>query len=302
MSAEPSCNPLGGKRLHRSERAELSRMLRERLSAEEILLYDAAGNPILKGSDLWTAGQAECRRQAHILLDHLLDQVLPSALLSAEKLTEALKGLSQSDPKYTFNVIDGKLSLPFNFTVGQVKLNGHIPLYRLVVLTAAVMGLWLVRSIKNEPRKAHPPGVNSRKFATWRVITLGTQKSSTDLAAALKRAGFEVGHIAAEWLNKITLAPVETEIGLVNVSARELGFENPTGIAEIYTRAAELGLDLVPAETGPQLRLQYADQPQGEDLAMGMKLLRFAPAELETLVERRLRVLESRVLDSREAI
>lgn len=124
MSGEPFGNLLGNNWLRRAERAALSRIMRERLSAEEILLYDAAGTPILRGSDLWTSGQAECRRQAHVSLDHLLDR-MPSTSLSPEKLVEALKDLAQTDPKYTFEMIDGKLSLPFAFIVGQVKMKGH---------------------------------------------------------------------------------------------------------------------------------------------------------------------------------
>ncbi len=51
------------------------------------------------------------------------------------------------------------------------------------------------------------------------------------------------------------------------MSAAELGFQTGTvRLAEVYARARQLGFGLAAAEVGPQLRLQYFDQPMGEFL------------------------------------
>lgn len=55
------------------------------------------------------------------------------------------------------------------------------------------------------------------------------------------------------------------------VSVADLGFTKATRRDAIYERAKELGLDLVPAEVGPQLRLAYTDQPLNEWMVMGME-------------------------------
>jgi hypothetical protein len=59
------------------------------------------------------------------------------------------------------------------------------------------------------------------------------------------------------------------------VSAAELGFQTDTALlADIYARAKQLGFGLAAAEIGPQLRLQYFDQPIGEFLIIGMEPIR----------------------------
>lgn len=71
--------------------------------------------------------------------------------------------------------------------------------------------------------------------------------------------------------SQFMVAAEETEVDLVVVSVAELGFKNGVKREDIYARAKELGLGLCPAEVGPQLRLQYADQSGGEWLVIGME-------------------------------
>jgi tetratricopeptide (TPR) repeat protein len=122
--------------------AEFYRLIEAALPAEDILLYDAAGRPIVKDSPERSAAEAELRRRFHELLDDWLDGLPADEPASAEQLAEHLAKASQSDPKHTLDIVDGKLSLPISFTVGQVKIKGHIPVYGLA---AAVFGAWLVR-------------------------------------------------------------------------------------------------------------------------------------------------------------
>jgi len=65
-------------------------------------------------------------------------------------------------------------------------------------------------------------------------------------------------------------ADKETEIDLVVVSNDDLGVKKGAYFKDTYKRALELGLVLCPNEVGPQLRLQYTDQPMGEWLLIAM--------------------------------
>ena len=116
--------------------------------------------------------------------------------------------------------------------------------------------------LKNVPRL---------EFKTWKIVKLGIHKSVKNLSRALTDSEFPIGNCAARILKKTSLATAETEIELVNVSVRDLGFEKSATRVQIYARATEYGLNPVPPEVGPQLRLQYSDQPLGEWVLMGMK-------------------------------
>jgi len=104
----------------------------------------------------------------------------------------------------------------------------------------------------------------------WRTVRIGTYSSMEEFLQALSSGGFRISPSAADILKKTPLAQAETEIELVLVNPRNLGFTERPRRDEIYNRAQELGLDLLPAEVGPQLRLQYADQLRDELLMIGM--------------------------------
>jgi hypothetical protein len=108
----------------------------------------------------------------------------------------------------------------------------------------------------------------------WKTITLGSFANSLALRNELDARGCNVGGLAAEVLARpdFVVKSAKTEMELVAVSAAELGFKTDTvTLAAVYARARQLGLGLAAAEVGPQLRLQYFDQPVGEFLIVGME-------------------------------
>ena len=123
---------------------------------------------------------------------------------------------------------------------------------------------------------SHAPITPVRSVAdlpAWKRITLGSYSNSLTLRNALDAIGCHVGGSAAEILARpaFIVSTTRKEVELVTVSAAALGFETDTvTLAAIYERAQRLGLRIAAAEVGPQLRLQYLDQPMGEFLAIGM--------------------------------
>ncbi len=108
-------------------------------------------------------------------------------------------------------------------------------------------------------------------FPVWKTLTLGNPCSVKAYRASLLANSYEIGSYANEILNKVQVADTETEAKLVQVTVGELGFKNSATYGEIVSRARELGLELCPAEVGPKLRLEYANQPKDEFLTVAME-------------------------------
>lgn len=108
----------------------------------------------------------------------------------------------------------------------------------------------------------------------WKKITLGTFSSSLSLRNALDAIGCHVGGSAADILARpaFIVSSTKKNVELVTVSPAELGLNTDmVTLAAIYARARRLGFGIAPAEIGPQLRLQYLDQPMGEFLVIAME-------------------------------
>jgi hypothetical protein len=111
------------------------------------------------------------------------------------------------------------------------------------------------------------------RFQIWRTTTLGSYKGVNAYRDALDVAKIKIGNAADEILGRPAFSYVrgKTDLELTVVSAAELGVESESALAAVYNRARQLGLVLCPAEIGPQLRLDYRDQPVGEALDIAME-------------------------------
>lgn len=120
-------------------------------------------------------------------------------------------------------------------------------------------------------------------FPTWKVIKLGTHKNVGALTSAFADAGFCIPHWTYDIMGMcaFTLASEETLLELLTATVRQLGFTNDTRFDAICARIRELGYDLCPAEVGPQLRLQYQDQPLNEWLVIVMEAMTDSYGNLE---------------------
>jgi hypothetical protein len=136
----------------------------------------------------------------------------------------------------------------------------------------------------------------------WKTITLGTYRNVNVLREALASAQCGVGYGTVEvagrspptvhgeaphappcrlgdWASEIigrpafTLSKIKVDVDLAVLSVFELGLGEgkDASLKDIYARAVFLGLALCPAEVGPQLRLQYLDQPFKEFLHIAMQ-------------------------------
>ena len=137
--------------------------------------------------------------------------------------------------------------------------------------------------LQDEPRLASAgirPQVRVKSAAdvpAWKTIAVGTFRNSFALINALDAAGCSIGDSAEEILARpaFTLGAAKRNVELFAVSAAALGFRSGTAsLGEIYARAQQLGFGLAAAEIGPQLRLQYLDQPLSDSLIIGMAPIR----------------------------
>ncbi len=98
-------------------------------------------------------------------------------------------------------------------------------------------------------------------------------KNKKELEKELKENKVWISDYAKSMMNNsdFTTSKKLEQLNLARITVKSLGFPNGATTDEIYKKAEELGLELCPAEVGPQLRLQYLDQPNGEYIFIGMK-------------------------------
>lgn len=117
---------------------------------------------------------------------------------------------------------------------------------------------------------------------TFKNITLGGE-SLESLKSAMTDLDMKISKYIGNMLEKIKMSDMPEDVELVILSISQLGFPKGAKRIEIYAtaeeiangakpgKAQELGLDLAPAEAGPQLCRAYSDQPQDNWILIGME-------------------------------
>lgn len=114
----------------------------------------------------------------------------------------------------------------------------------------------------------------------FKTIQLGTGLiTSKQFRDALDFNRCVLNSVASDLLDQavfqVAKGPIRLPLAILSVS--ELGFgrniRRDASYPAILDRGLVLGLDLCPPEVGPQLRLQYLDQPLDEHLTLAMKTI-----------------------------
>lgn len=98
-------------------------------------------------------------------------------------------------------------------------------------------------------------------------------KTKKELESLLERSGFRISDYARSMMENKDFTTVKNpeDAKLIRLRVADLGFPRGATTQEIFDRAIALGLELCPAEVGPQYRLQYKNQPMNEWVYVGMK-------------------------------
>jgi len=173
-----------------------------------------------------------------------------------------------------------RFACPLKLLVGgRWRLDG--PNKSCLPAVAICLGLAAFSSVAFAQEQPIPRGLSSgldlstqAPFRTWRTTTIGSYKGVNTYRDALDAAKIKIGDAADEILGRpaFPYAREKTVVELTVVSAAELGVESDeSSLSDVYERARQVGLNLCPAEVGPQLRLDYHNQPLGEALDIAME-------------------------------
>jgi hypothetical protein len=108
-------------------------------------------------------------------------------------------------------------------------------------------------------------------WQVWKTIEIGTHGSIEALKKAIEGSGGEIDGFARNMFEKVRLAKHITKLELVKVTPLQLGCKNNVQYQTIMKAGLSKGLELCPAEVGPQLHRQYADMPEAECIHVAME-------------------------------
>lgn len=139
--------------------------------------------------------------------------------------------------------------------------------------TKAYIGKWgpeVLKLLPSDITHIYEKFPNKKVFL--REIELDSAIKDSKIAKKiLLEKGYQISGWGEEILQKTSFSGEKKNLKLVSFSVESLGFPNGATTKEIFEKAKKFGLELAPAEVGPQMRLQYQDQSMGEWLLLAME-------------------------------
>jgi hypothetical protein len=96
------------------------------------------------------------------------------------------------------------------------------------------------------------------------TIQIGTFSEVKQLRQALVDGRFRISDYADDLLGQITLVSEPDTLELYRATNAELGLTQGGTVAQSFEAITKIGGEKLPAEAGPQYRLQNSDQPMGQ--------------------------------------
>ena len=164
--------------------------------------------------------------------------------------------------------LEQDLPIIFECQPGQIALSKE----QIRQDTVAYIGEWTLEVLEIMPEsvKYIYEKFPDRKVFFRTIETNPEIKDKQTALTALKKQGFETSDWAKDMLEKTEYSKEKQEFQIVSFSVESLGFTEGAEYKDIIARAKQLGLELCPAELGPQIRLKYNDQPENEWLYLAM--------------------------------
>ena len=136
--------------------------------------------------------------------------------------------------------------------------------------TKAYIGKWNPEIVKKIPENIQYLYEEFPEKKIFRKTIELTTKIPKEYTKEIETQGMKIYEYAQDILNKLEPLKQKEKINLVSFSVEQLGFPKGATLQQIYDKAKESGLELCPPQVGPELRLNYKNQPMNEYLMVAM--------------------------------
>ena len=233
----------------------------------------------LPGGDKFDKKSSDMRKMTELTKKQEKGEVFTSEdLRFLYELNDYIQGFGyEKDPRIKEvrekRILELEEDLPIIFDCGQDQIARNIN--EINENTKAYIGEWNPEIFQKIPDSIKYLYESFPEKKIFRKTIELTNKTPQEYMDQLIREGNKINSWAQDILNKLEKLKSNEEVDLVSFSVAQLGFPSGATTEQIYNKAKEFGLELCPPQVGPELRLDYTDQPNGEYLKIAMEPISF---------------------------